>query len=150
AAALAWWALLALLLPVGASHLALSWLVPGSLALLCAAHRPRAFMPALLLGSLPGIVVTVAPLRLVLPLFFCYARTGYLGGSPLDPLLALLVAISLSLFAPLYAALHRERAVAPLAWLSLAGLALSLPLLLAAPRYTAERPQRIALVSLQD
>jgi hypothetical protein len=150
AAALVGWSVLNVVLPVGVGYLALWWLVPGALGLVWAAARPRAFVPALLLAVMPGLLVTVEPLRLLLPLFAGYAGTGYLGVSGFDPGLAFMMSVVVALLAPMVAPLQHARAAATGCALALTGLVGAVALLAVVPRYTPERPQRISMTALAE
>ncbi|WP_143101610.1 M28 family metallopeptidase [Stigmatella aurantiaca] len=135
------------LLGLGTAYLALWWTVGGALGLIAAsfAASPRARRMALYAGWLPGLLLTVQMGRSLLELFVPVA--GHLRlGVPLDPMVALLVALPVAFASVLGLAPLQEHArLGPsAAALATVGMAFLAVLILRFP-YTHERPKRLWL-----
>ncbi|WP_158501535.1 M28 family metallopeptidase [Vitiosangium sp. GDMCC 1.1324] len=140
------------LLGLGTAYLPLWWTVGGALGLIAASASasPRARLAALYGGWLPGLVLTVQLGRSLLELFIPVA--GHLRlGVPLEPLVALLVALPVASASVLGLAPQQESArFGPsIAAFATVGVAFLVALILHFP-YTPERPKRLWLEHRQQ
>jgi hypothetical protein len=149
AGALAFWCVALLWLTaagLGSAYLALWWVLPAAAALVLAAAAPRRGVAWLPLALVPGALMT-AEAGVLLVGFFIPLAGRMSSSSPLDPLIAVLVAAPLLAVATLaLAPVERVRTLGVAAGLlGVLGLAGGVGLVLASP-YSAERPQRLALL----
>jgi hypothetical protein len=147
------WALLqGLLVALGAvvAYLASWWLLPGALGLAAACRWPR-FRPLLVWAAfLPGALITAQSGLLLLELFIPIAgRSG--PAIPFDPVIALLVALLVTLAALTgLPALLPQRGLGRVA-LGLLGVGVlaTVALMLVSP-YSPERPKRVTLTHADE
>jgi hypothetical protein len=135
---------------LGSGYLALWWVLPAAAALVLAVavpYRGGAWLP---LGLVPGALVT-AEAGVLLVEFFVPLAGRMLSASPLDPLIAVLVAVPVLAVATLGLALvQRPRALgAAAAVLCAVGLAATVGMALVSP-YTAQRPKRLSVVQSEQ
>ncbi|OJH38588.1 M28 family peptidase [Cystobacter ferrugineus] len=134
---------------LGVAYLGPWWTLPGAVALVVACRHPSLSGGALVLASLPGLLVTTQAAALLLELFVPVAGR-LMVGFPVDAAIALLVALPTALAAlPLWVAVAAQvrpgRVAAGLAVLGGVGLgALALT-----PPYTPERPRRLILTHVE-
>jgi len=135
---------------LGSAYLALWWLAPAAAALLLSVLRPRRSTLWCVLALVPGAVVT-AGAGFLLVEFFVPLAGRMASPSPLDPLIAALVAAPVVLAAALAlpAALPLRRAGTAAAALGALGVVATVALALSSP-YSAERPKRLTLSQLDE